>query len=238
MNVTYALVVTNNGPSTAKDVKVSDPLPPGMTFVSVTPSACGLALTTVTCSLGDLAKGQSVTITLVSGVPPALAKKTRTNEATVTSTTPDSNPANNKDTATVTVTAAPPSKLLVRKTAKPRAVVPGDRVVFTIVLKVPSKVDAKQVDVCDTLPAALVFESAPGATFSKGRACWHLDVAKAGSTTTFRITAKVDADARSGVVKNVVVATAGNAGRVSARAPVTVTPGRSGVQGRVSAVTG
>ena len=54
------------------------------------------------------------------------------------------------------------------------------RVVFTIVLTVPSKVDAKQVDVCDTLPAALVFESAPGATFSKGRACWHLDVAKAG----------------------------------------------------------
>ena len=101
-----------------------------------------------------------------------------------------------------------------------------------------SKVDARRVDVCDTLPAALVFESAPGATFSKGRACWHLDVAKAGSTTAFKITAKVDADARSGVVKNVVVATAGNAGKVTARAPVTVTPGRSGVQGRVSAVTG
>jgi uncharacterized repeat protein (TIGR01451 family) len=238
VDVTYTMVVTNNGPSTAKDVKVSDPLPAGMTFASVTPAACGLALTTVTCSFGNLAKGQSVTITLISGVPPSLAKKTRTNEATVTSTTPDSNPANNKDTATVTITAAPPSKLLVRKTATPRAVVPGQQVVFTIVLKVPSKVDAKQVDVCDTLPRALVFESAPGATFSKGRACWHLDVAKAGSTTTFTITAKVDADAKAGIVKNVVVATAGNAGRVSARTPVTVNPGRSGVKGRVSAVTG
>ena len=239
VNVAYALVVTNNGPSTARDVKVSDPLPPGMTFVSVTPSACGLALTTVTCSLGDLAKGQSVTITLVSGVPPALAKKTRTNEATVTSTTPDSNPANNKDTATVTITGRAALELLVRKTAKPQAVVPGDRVVFAIVLKVPSKVDAgsRSTSATRCRPRSCS-SSAPGATFSKGRACWHLDVAKAGSTTTFRITAKVDADARSGVVKNVVVATAGNAGPVSARAPVTVTPGRSGVQGRVSAVTG
>jgi uncharacterized repeat protein (TIGR01451 family) len=238
VNVTYTLVVTNNGPSTARDVKVSDPLPAGMTFVSVTPAACGLAVTTVTCSLGDLAKGHSVTITLVSGIPPGLAKKARTNEATVSSPTPDSNLANNKDNATVTITAAPPSKLLVRKTASPKTVGPGQTVVFTIVLKVPSKVDAKQVDVCDTLPAALVFESAPGATFSKGRACWHIALAKAGSTTTFKITATVDADAKAGTVKNIVVATAGNAGKVTARAPVKVTPGRSGVKGRVSAVTG
>ena len=102
----------------------------------------------------------------------------------------------------------------------------------------PSKVDAKQVDVCDTLPAALVFESAAGATFSQGRACWHLALAKAGSTRTFKITATVDSDAKAGVVTNVVVATAGNAGKVTARAPVTVAPARGGVKGRVSRVTG
>ena len=136
------------------------------------------------------------------------------------------------------ITAAPPSKLSVRKTANPTTVEPGDSVTFTIVLKVPSKIDAKQVDVCDTLPAELVFESAPGATFSKGRACWHLALVKAGSSKTFKITAKVDTNAKAGVVKNVVVATADNAGKVTARAPVKVTPSRGGVQGRVSAVTG
>ena len=57
------------------------------------------------------------------------------------------------------------------------------------------------------------FESAPGATFSQGRACWHLALAKAGSTRTFKITAKVDSDAKAGVVKNVVVATAGQRGQ-------------------------
>ena len=105
---------------------------------------------------------------------------------------------------------------------------------FTIVLKVPSKVDAKQVDVCDTLPAALVFESAPGATFSKGRACWHLALAKAGSTTSVQDHGQGRHDAKAGVVKNVVVATAGNAGKVTARAPVKVAPAWGGAGGRVS----
>jgi uncharacterized repeat protein (TIGR01451 family) len=225
-NVTYTLVVTNNGPSTAQDVKVADPLPAGMTYVSVTPAACGLDGTIVRCSLGALAKGQSVTITLVSGIPLSLANTTKTNEATVSSPTPDSDLTNNHDGATVTVTGAPPSKITLAKSAEPNAVAlngsNSPTVVFTIVLKVPSKIDAKQVDACDTLPASMVFVSAPDATFSNGRACWHLALAKAGSTTKFTITAKVDKDFAGGSLENVVVATAGNAPKASARATVDV----------------
>ena len=189
------------------------------------------------CSLGDLAKGQSVTITLVSGVPPALAKKTRTNAATVTSTTPDSDLSNNKSSATVTVTGPPPSKLHVRKTAKPKTVAPGQTVVFTIVLKVPSKVDAKNVDVCDTLPAELVFDSAPGATFSKGRACWHLDLAKAGSTTSSRSRPRSTPTPGPASSRTSSSRRPTTPGKKSAHAPVKIKPGH-GVAGRISAVTG
>jgi uncharacterized repeat protein (TIGR01451 family) len=227
-NVTYTLLVTNNGPSTAKDVKVADPLPAGMTFVSVTPSSCGLDGTVVRCSLGELVKGQSVPITVVSGIPLSLANKTKRNEATVSSTTPDSDLSNNKDDATVKITGAPPSKILVRKKAGPTGVVlkgsNSPTVTFTIVLKVPSTVDAKQVDACDTLPAHMVFAtpSIAGATISNGRVCWHLDVAKAQSTHEFKFTAKVDSDFKGASLKNVVVATAGNAPKVSANAHVDV----------------
>jgi uncharacterized repeat protein (TIGR01451 family) len=225
-NVTYTMVVKNNGPSTAQDVKVADPLPAGMTFVSVTPSACGLDGTVVRCSLGALAKDQSVTITLVSGVPLSLAGKTRTNEASVSSSTPDSDLTNNKSRATITVTGAPRSKLAIRKSARPTAVaLRGDnapKVVFTIVLSVPSAVDAKHVDVCDRLPVGMTFVSAPNATFSNGRACWHLAVAKAHSSREFTITASVDKNFAGATLENVVVATAGNAGRASAKATVDV----------------
>jgi uncharacterized repeat protein (TIGR01451 family) len=235
VNVTYTLVVTNNGPSTAKAVQVSDPLPAGMAFVSVNPAACGLAGKTVTCALGDLVKGQSVSITVVAGIPPGLANKTKTNTATVSSSTPDPNLANNQDDATVTITAAPPSKLFTSKSARPGTVEAGSTVVFKVVLKVPSKIDAKQVDVCDTLPPQMAFVSAPGATFSKGRACWHLTVGKAGSTRRFTITVTVDKDTKASLIKNIVVATASNAGKVTARAPVNVTPAS---QGGVAGVTG
>jgi uncharacterized repeat protein (TIGR01451 family) len=234
VNVTYTLVVTNNGPSTARAVQVSDPLPAGMTFVSVNPGGCHGG-TTITCALPDLVKGQSVSITVVAGIPPALAKTTKTNTATVSSSTPDPNLANNQDDATVKITAPPLSKLFVRKSARPATVEAGNNVVFTIVLKVPSKIDAKQVDVCDTLPPQMAFVSATGATFSKGRACWHLAVAKAGSTRRFTITATVDKDTPAGVIKNIAVATANNAGKVTARAPVNVTPAS---QGGVAGVTG
>jgi uncharacterized repeat protein (TIGR01451 family) len=198
--VTYTLAVTNDGPSTAKAVNVSDPLAPGLAFVSASPAACGLAGSAVTCALGDLAAGQIVLITVVASVPAGTAKGARTSTATVTSSTPDSNLANNSDRATVTITAPPQSRLVVTKSASPKAVKRGGTVVFTITLRVPSKVDATQVDLCDTLPAGLAFVSAPGATFSKGRACWHLDVAKAGSTTAFRITTRVDANAKAGMI--------------------------------------
>ena len=103
----------------------------------------------------------------------------------------------------------------------------------------PSDVDAKSVDLCDTLPAELVFVSAPGATFSKGRACWHLAVAKARSATIFTITAKVDTDAAPGTITNVAVGTADNAPASSGRAPVKVTAGRHGVKGvKSGSVTG
>jgi len=243
-NVTYTLLVTNNGPSTAKDVKVADPLPAGMTFVSVTPASCGLDGTVVRCSLGDLAKGQSVTITVVSGIPLSLANKTKTNEATVSSTTPDSDLTNNKDSATVKITAAPPSKIRVSKSASPTGVsLTGDNsptVTFTIVLKVPSSIDAKQVDVCDTLPAHMVFATPTikGATISNGRVCWHLDLAKAHSTHTFKVPAKVDSNFLGGSLENVVVATAGNAPKVSAHAPVNVAHVGGRLNRKQSPVTG
>src|SRR5262249_38232677 len=171
-------------------------------------------------------KGANVTITLVSGVPLSLAGKTRTNEATVSSSTPDSDLTNNKSKATVKVTGAPRSKLQIRKSADPTAVAlhsgNAPRVVFTIVLTVRSSIDAKDVDVCDRLPAGMTFVAAPSATFSNGRACWHLGVAKAHSSHQFTITAAVDKDFAGATLDNVVAATAGNADRVSDNATVDV----------------
>ena len=103
-SVTWTETVTNNGPDAATGVKVADPLPAGMTFVSVTSSqgtCTGGAV--VSCNLGSLAKGASVTITIVTT---ASTKGSISNTATVVGNEAETNTANNTATASVVVQGA------------------------------------------------------------------------------------------------------------------------------------
>jgi uncharacterized repeat protein (TIGR01451 family) len=106
--VTYTLVLTNNGPGTATNATITDPLPNGTTFAS-----CAISLGscsgpgsgvngTVTGDVGNLGPLGSVTMTIVANVT-ALSGTTISNTATATSTAPDPNSANNSATAATTV---------------------------------------------------------------------------------------------------------------------------------------
>ena len=102
--ITYTMVVTNNGPDTATGVTAADPLPAGTSFVSVssTQGTCANNGGLIQCSLGTIAKGASVTITLVVT---ATQVGTVTNTVTVVGKEPESNTANNTATATTLVPA-------------------------------------------------------------------------------------------------------------------------------------
>jgi uncharacterized repeat protein (TIGR01451 family) len=98
--VTYTITVTNNGPSTATGVTMTDTLPVGVSFVSVSPGqpTCVQAAGTVTCGLGTLANGASATVTIVAIVN---VSGTLMNVATVTGNEPDLVPGNGVATAVV-----------------------------------------------------------------------------------------------------------------------------------------
>jgi uncharacterized repeat protein (TIGR01451 family) len=89
--LTYTITVTNNGPSTATGVTLTDTLPASVSFFSASPG-CGLAGNIVTCGLGTLLNGDSaiVTITVTTTAPGAI-----TNTATVAGNEPDPTSANN-----------------------------------------------------------------------------------------------------------------------------------------------
>jgi uncharacterized repeat protein (TIGR01451 family) len=96
--LTYSILVTNLGPGTASSVHLTDRLPDSVRFVSVSATAgsCAESDGLVTCSLGDLASGNSVTVTI-----DVTARRTGTtsNSVQVSSLSPDPDPANNTATA-------------------------------------------------------------------------------------------------------------------------------------------
>lgn len=110
--LTFTLVVGNGGPSTATGVTVTDTLPAStsLTSVSLTQGSCTTSGGTVTCSLGTLANGAEVRVTLT--VSPNVPG-TITNRASVTLNEPDPNPADNTAALNVLVNerSAGPSKI-------------------------------------------------------------------------------------------------------------------------------
>ena len=102
--ITYNLVVVNNGPDAAADVTVADTAPAGVSFGSATTSAgkCATTAQTLDCSIGSLAPGASVAITIKATVD---STGTKVNVVLVTTSTPETNSTNNKASAQTLVIA-------------------------------------------------------------------------------------------------------------------------------------
>jgi uncharacterized repeat protein (TIGR01451 family) len=112
-NITWTMVVTNNGPDNDTGVKISDPMPPGNTYVSstTTQGTCtGGAI--LTCDIGPMAAGASVTITLIT--TPSMVG-TQTNTVVVSGDRPETNLTNNTATASVEVGPFTPPCIKVSK---------------------------------------------------------------------------------------------------------------------------
>ena len=116
--VTYTIVATNNGPSDATNVKVTDVLPAGFNFTSFTSTLGGVtcsgagAPVTVTCDFGAtvLVNGGTNTITITAtataaSLPAAQTTNVVSNNASIASTTlNDPTPGNNSTTVPALVT--------------------------------------------------------------------------------------------------------------------------------------
>lgn len=110
--VTYTVVVTNNGPSTASAVAVSDALPAGLLNPTTSSPACAITGSQLECTQPTLAVGATFTATVSGTVDPSIAGTTLSNTATVTSTTPDPDTSDNTSTVTVPVSGTPQVELV------------------------------------------------------------------------------------------------------------------------------
>ncbi|GAA6121214.1 IPTL-CTERM sorting domain-containing protein [Acidovorax sp. FG27] len=102
---TITMTVQNNGANAASNVVLTDSIPPGSTFVSMTASNGGscTAAPPYECAWGSIPYPGSRTVTLRVRLPSATVW---TNSASIDASTPDSNAANNSLTRNITVVAA------------------------------------------------------------------------------------------------------------------------------------
>ncbi len=134
---TYTIRLDNNGPNNATNVRLTDTLPSGSTFISATPSAGACAAPAsgvVNCTIGNIPFTQptttSQTVILKIKLP---AAGVYTNTLSATSDTSDPNPGNNSNNAEST-TAVSASDLQLTASA-PATITAGQNFSYTLITK-------------------------------------------------------------------------------------------------------
>ncbi len=193
---TYTLTVTNNGPSDASGLTVSDTVPAGFTITSVTSGAgvCGFAGQVATCTRASLPAGSTWVITISVDVDLLIPGGLYTDTATVSATSPDPVPGNDSDSEGTLVT--PVGDLAVTKTDGVATVVPGTSTTYTITLANlgPTTVPAGAV-VSDSIPANTVGSESEGdcAIAASVFSCTTSAPLASGASVSYQLTLAIDA---------------------------------------------
>jgi len=187
----FTIVATNNGPSDATGVILTDLLPSVPTdvaFVSATTSTgviLPLSGSTVTADIGNLAAGASVTMTIT--VTPTAAAVGEPLSDTATINGEQENLGNNSQTISLSV--SPTVDLVVALSAAPNPVEIQNNLTYSLSVQNTGPSDATNVSLVDTLPANATFVSATGG------------VTQVGTSVTFNVgSLAVDASASYQIV--------------------------------------
>ena len=159
--LTYTIMVTNEGPSAATSAIATITLPAEVTFVSSEPSQGSCSGTgTLTCNMGTIADGTSASVNIVM-LPNTTGELTST--VVVDSSVADPNPLDNSATVTTLVNAE--ADLSVTKTGSPDPVLLGEQLTYILTVSNSGPSPGTSVTLTDTLPAEADFVSS---SFSLG----------------------------------------------------------------------
>jgi uncharacterized repeat protein (TIGR01451 family) len=220
----FTIVVTNEGPGTARDVTLTDTLPAGIAW-SEDSLDCSITAGVMSCDFGDLAEGATRTVH-VTGVTDAADCGVLSNTAVVAA----SNEAlvsigDNLSTAEITVDCP---EISITKTPDAGTVNAGEDIGFTIEATNVGDGTAHGVTVTDTLPPdpGLAWTVDPlnsdaGCVIASGTLTCDWGDLASGATKSVHITSPTTAES-CGTVDNTASVTTTNDGSDSADASITV----------------
>ena len=186
--ITWTLIVTNNGPLDAEGVYVIDTLPKGLIYVS-DDSNGKYNKNSGRWDIGDLAVNKSATLKIITKIN---ITGDILNTAVVNSSTPDSNESNNE--ANNTTHVDPAADLEVIKLVSTKYYKYGEEVTWTIIVINHGPDRAVNVVVEDTLPKGLSVKDykVSRGTFNKDTLKWEIDGMDVGETQQLNITTVIN----------------------------------------------
>ncbi|MFH9075632.1 DUF11 domain-containing protein [Streptomyces alboflavus] len=197
----YRITVRDNGPSDTADVRVTDTLPTGLTFVSSS-DGCTASGQTVTCpAAGRLAASASVSWTFRVKLHAAYQGDGSDlgNVAKVTHDVTDPDLANNTSAAAQPpggVRAPAADLVTVKRTTTNGQVAPGEEFFYRVTVTNRGPSVARAVRITDPLPTSLTYVSSADSCTLTGRTvtCGPVATLGPGSTTSWTFRVKLDAE--------------------------------------------
>ena len=207
--LTYTLIISNAGPSTAIDVNLADKLPDELSNAEISTDG-GITWSPFNgfAFLGNLEPGELIQILLRANVSEA-ATGSLTNTARVDSGTPDPNPDNNTSTVVTPVIPAENSAdLSIIKTSAPNPVQPGGVLTYTLTIFNAGPSPAVNTVLTDHVPSVLTnveYSLDGGLTWQPWTGTLNLGTPLAGSSITVLIRGTVSPSASGSIVNTATV---------------------------------
>jgi uncharacterized repeat protein (TIGR01451 family)/fimbrial isopeptide formation D2 family protein len=185
--VTWTIKVVNNGPDDAVNAVAVDFLPSGLIYIS-DDSQGAFDHNTGIWNIGNLAKGESVILNIVTNI--SITNARITNNVDVTSETYDPNETNNHDNNTIRV--APEADLEIAKLVSQATSRANDIITWTIIVKNNGPDTAVNAVVSDKLPSGVVYVSDDSnGAYNHNTGVWKLGNLAKGKSKVLHIKTKV-----------------------------------------------
>ena len=195
--VTFAVAVSNAGPSDASGVQVSVPLPAGFAISSAQTASGSYNSITGIWSVGSLLSGGNAQLTLVASPSSPGSFSTIAEVVAADQPDADSQPSNqntSEDDYASVVVSVPQIDLSLTKTGTPSTVAVGQSVTFTVTVTNDGPDLATGVQVLDLLPAgmSLVNVSTTQGTYDSQTGLWSVGAVPIGTNPSMTVVATVD----------------------------------------------
>ena len=203
--LTYTIRISNNGPSDALEVSLTDAVPAGLSGAEYSlDNGANWQPWNGAAGLGVLAAGAS-RIILLRGIAGDTSTGVITNTAVVSAATPDPNPENNEAAAITPINTA--ADLAVTKSGSPNPAAPGQYLVYSVTVRNQGPNPAVNAVLTDGLPPVLTnaeFSADGGASWSPWPGSYAFGTLANGETRLILLRGVVSQSA-AGIIYNTAV---------------------------------